>query len=142
MRRWFLTYIYCNFQNTFFGLSNLELFIESLYASSICLNGFFCCSFKKFSICIYYYYYYYYYYHHYECLCVLYVHRSCWETCKISSRFESCLYSYFRTFYFCIVELWVLVNLKYKKNQTKTKQNKKTKKQDVLLLLDIFPKIC
>ena len=45
------------------------------------------------------------------CLCVLYVYRPCWETYKISSRFESCLYLYFIIFYFCIVELWVLVNL-------------------------------
>ena len=41
LRRWFLTYIYSNIEDTFFWLSNLELFIESLYASSICLRLFF-----------------------------------------------------------------------------------------------------
>ena len=39
--RWFLPHIYSNFENTFFGLSNLELFIESLYAWNICLHVFF-----------------------------------------------------------------------------------------------------
>ena len=34
--RWFLTYIYSNFENTFFGLNNLEFFIESFYPSNIC----------------------------------------------------------------------------------------------------------
>ena len=29
---------------------------------------------------------------------------------------------YFRIFYFCIIELWVLVNLKYRKKQNKTKK--------------------
>ena len=41
---WFFTYVNSNSENTFFGLSNLELFIESLYASNICLHvsfGFF-----------------------------------------------------------------------------------------------------
>ena len=32
-RSFYLTYIYFNFENTFFGLSNLKFFIESLYAS-------------------------------------------------------------------------------------------------------------
>ena len=86
---WFLTYIYSNFANKFFGLSNLELFVESLYASNIYLHIFllFFLSFFKFFLYIYFYYYN---YHHYYCLYVLYVHRACWETYKISSRFESC----------------------------------------------------
>ena len=50
--RWFLTYIYSNFENKFFGLSNPELFNESFYASNICLHGFFflffCFSFLSF----------------------------------------------------------------------------------------------
>ena len=33
-QRWFLTYIYSNFESTFFGFSNLDFFIESLYASN------------------------------------------------------------------------------------------------------------
>ena len=37
------------------------------------------------------------------------------------------LYLYFRTFYFCVVELWVLVNLKYR-----NKQKKKTCKPSLL----------
>ena len=108
-RSWFLTYIYSNFENTFFGLSNLEFFIESLYASNIYLSFFF--SFLSFIF------FYIYYYHYYNCLClcVLCVYRPCWETHKISSRFESFLYLYFRIFYFWIVELWVLVNMKYRK---------------------------
>ena len=40
-RRWFLTYIYSNFENKLFRLSNLELFIESRYASDLCLWFFF-----------------------------------------------------------------------------------------------------
>ena len=32
------------------------------------------------------------------------------------------LYLYFRIFYFCIVELWVLVNLKYRKNNNNKKR--------------------
>ena len=97
-RRWFLTYIYSNFENTFFGLSNLEFFIESLYASNICLV-FFLLSLFSFLIFLYIYYYYYYYYYHYcyyhyyycLCLCVHYMYRPCRETRKISSRFKSCL---------------------------------------------------
>ena len=108
-RSWFLTYIYSNFENTFFGLSNLEFFIQSLSASNICLSSFF--SFLSFIF------FYIYYYHYYNCLClcVLCVYRPCWETYKISSRFESFLYLYLRIFYFCIAELWVLVNMKYRK---------------------------
>ena len=85
--------------------------------------------FHFFLYTFYHYYYYYYHYHYYYCLClcVRYVYRPCWEACKISSRFESCfVLVFFRIFYFCIVQLWVLVNLKYRK---KTKQNKKKKKK-------------
>ena len=79
-----LTYIYSNFENTFFGLSNLELFIESLYASNLCLHAFYIYIYFSFiiiiiiiiiiTVCVF----------------VLYVRRPFWETYKISSRFESC----------------------------------------------------
>ena len=45
----FLTYIYSNFENTFFGLSNLEFFfIESLYTSILYVYSFY--SFLFFSL--------------------------------------------------------------------------------------------
>ena len=63
-QRWFLTYIYSNFENTLFGLSNLELFIESLPASNICLDVFFLSLIFLCTFFFYYFYYYYYYYHY------------------------------------------------------------------------------
>ena len=111
-RRWFfLTYTYTNF-----GLSNLEFFIESLSVSNM-FTVFFSFLFLFFHflyICFYYYYYYY-----CLCLCVLYVYKPCWETNKISSRFESCFVFYFRIFHFCIAELWILVKYTETKNKKK-----------------------
>ena len=96
--------IYSNFENAFFGLSNLELFVESLYASNICLQFFF------FSFQYYYYYYYYYY---------CYVFSTCRGLAEKCVRFPQglslVLYMCFRIFLFCFVELWVLLNLKYRK---------------------------
>ena len=105
-RRWFLTYIYSNFENTFFGLSNLEFFTEFLYALiyvysfysflfflsiSLFFLSFFL--FFKFNLLFYYYYY------NYLYLCILYVYRPCWKTYKISSRFESCFVFAFQKFF-------------------------------------------
>ena len=110
-RRWFLTYIYSNFENTFFGLSNLELFIESLCASNIYLY-------------VYVYIYIYFFLLLFLLLLLLLllsllVFSTCTGLVEKRIRFPQglslVLYSYFRTFHFCIVELWVLVNLKYRK---------------------------
>ena len=128
---WFLT---CIYSNTFFGLRNLEFFIESLYASiyvysfysflffSLSLFSFFLFSFF-FNYFFIFYYYNYYNYYNCLCLCVLYVYRPCWETSKIPSGFWVLLCNCIREFfYFRIVELWVLVNLKYRKKKWETRK--------------------
>ena len=116
-------------------------FLSVSLSLSVCLSV--CLSVSLSFLYIYIYYYYYYYYYHYYyclCLCVLYVYRPCWEACKISSRFESCfVLVFFRIFSFCIVQLWVLVNLKYrKKNKTKQKKTKRKKNNDLQSLTKYF----
>ena len=104
--RWFL--IFTNPESTFFGLSSLEFFIESLYTSYYIYIKFF--FLLPFFIFIY----------AYICLFVCFhVYRPCWKTCKISLWSESLvLYLYFRNFYFCVVELRVFVNVKFRKKMT------------------------
>ena len=51
---WLLTYIYSNFEITYFGLSSFEFFFESLYATDIYLQFF--SFFYFFSIFIFYFY--------------------------------------------------------------------------------------
>ena len=93
-RCWLLTYIiYSIFEDTFFGLSNLELFMNPFMPQ---IHVYF--SFLSFILYIYLFHYYYYY--NYLCLCVLYVYRPCWETYKIFSRFKSCFVLLFSNFLF------------------------------------------
>ena len=92
----FLTYICSNFENTFFGLSNLELFIESLYASNIYLY-------------VYVYIYIFFLLLFLLLLLSLLVFSTCTGLVEKRIRFPQglslVLYSHFRTFHFCIVEL-------------------------------------
>ena len=106
--------------NPFMPQMYVYSFLSVSLSVSVCLSVCLSLSFIFLYIYIFYYYYYYYYYHYYYyclCLCVLYMYRPCWEKCKISQGLSLVLYLYFRIFYFCIVELWALVNLKYRKKK-------------------------
>ena len=95
--RWFLICIHSNFGSTFFGLISLEFFFESIYALSIYLQRF-----SNMFVCFIFY---------------IYVFSMSLSIAEKRIRFPQglsfLLGLYFRIFF--IVELWVLVNLNYKK---------------------------
>ena len=111
-RRWFLTYICSNFENTLFGLILsflLNPFMPQIYAYmfffsffSFIFSFYIHFSFMIFIIII---------------IINVYVFSTCTGLFEKRIRFPQGLSLLFRTFYFCIVELWVLVNLKCKKKQ-------------------------
>ena len=87
----FLTYIHSRFRRTFFGLSNLE-FIFYFYLIF--------CLFVCFVIYV----------------CVFSTSSGLAEKrIRLPQGLSFVLYLYFRIFYFCIIELWALVNFKYRK---------------------------
>ena len=121
LRFWFLTYIYFNFENI--------LWIKQSWVFHwipLCLKYMFIVFFSLsflFNIFLYIYYYYYYYYY---CLClyVLYVYMFLFEKrVRFPQGLSLVLYLYFTIFYFCIVELRVILNLNYRKKQQRQKKN-------------------
>ena len=134
-RCWFLRYTYSNFENLFFGLSNLEFFIQSLYAWNVCLQFFFLSlSFISFIFFLYFLYIFIYVY--------VYVFSTCTDLVEKGIRFPQdlslVLYVHFRIFYFCIIELWVLVNLKYRKKKKKNAPTRIYSGASKKIFLNIF----
>ena len=91
---------------------SLNSFMPQVYVYSFSLS---LSLFSLFQFFLYIFYYYYYYY----IVVYVYVSSTCTDLVEKRIRFPQSsslvLYLYFRIFYFCIVELWVLVNLKYRK---------------------------
>ena len=107
--RCFLTYIYSNFESTFFGLSSLEVFLWI----PLCIIYIFHLLFCLFVyICIYVYIYVYIY------VFVFFTGSGLAEKSILEFYITCIFYLYFRYFCFYIVELWVHVNLKYRKKSS------------------------
>ena len=88
---WFdFWHIFSNFESTFFGLSSCEFFLWIPLCLIYIFTVFFSFSFFYF---IFFYFLFFIFFSClfvFSCLCVLHAYRSCSETYKISSRFESC----------------------------------------------------